>query len=426
MLEFAHGVGRVYESPIPVSYYLGGAALTVLASFFIRAFSKTERAHPWRQVGGTKLGARIEGSIRGYLLAVFVLLIAFAVIYWDRGGAGIPPFIFWICLIIIPIVLCSVFASIWPAASPWATIEGLYRFVDEDEVRPFEPAPAWVPPLLIYGFFWFELVSGKGFDSTAILGILLVYTGYVLTLQRSSPWARDEADPLGILFGFAQRIAPLEIREGKLFYRGFVSDLDQPNPMPLGLFLAVFMLLGSTTLDNMSETVQWFQFLDAIGLEDMNEILLGSIALVAFAIPFLLPFLACVGLARLWVEKPLRLGPTARLFGWSLIPIGIAYVLAHNMPLLVIGLPRLIGEIAEGFGSSLFAEYSPSPLLVWILEIALIVGGHVIGVLAAHRVSVRVAGSHAAALKSHVALTLLMSLFTISTLWLLSLPIVTA
>jgi len=33
--------------------------------------------------------------------------------------------------------------------------------------------------------------------------------------------------------------------------------------------------------------------------------------------------------------------------------------------------------------------------------------------------------SHRAAVKSHVALTILMSLFTITTLWLLSLPIVT-
>ena len=33
--------------------------------------------------------------------------------------------------------------------------------------------------------------------------------------------------------------------------------------------------------------------------------------------------------------------------------------------------------------------------------------------------------SHAAAVKSHTALTILMSLFTVSTLWLLSLPLVT-
>lgn len=422
-MEFAHGVGRVYESPIPVSYYLAGAALTVLASFFIRAFARTERAHPWRQVGGPNLGGRIEGFVRGYLLAVFGLVVAFAVIYWDRGGAGIPPLIFWICLIIIPIVLCSVVACLWPAASPLATIEGLYRFVDE-ELEPSQPAPAWVAPVLVYGFFWFELVSGKGFDSTAILGVLLAYSAYVLMLQRTNPWARDEADPLGILFGFAQRIAPLEIRERKLFYRGFVSALDEARPMPLGLFLAVFLLLGSTTLDNVRETAQWFEFVKAIGFVDMNETLLGSIALAAFGIPFFLPFLASVGLARRWAQEPLGWDQTARLFGWSLIPIGIAYVLAHNMPLLVIGLPRLIGQVAAGFGSSLFAEYSPSPLLVWILEIALIVGGHVIGVLAAHRVSVRVAGSHAAAFKSHITLTLLMSLFTISTLWLLSLPIV--
>ena len=34
---FAHGVGRVYESPLPVWLYLVGAAATVLISFAIRS-----------------------------------------------------------------------------------------------------------------------------------------------------------------------------------------------------------------------------------------------------------------------------------------------------------------------------------------------------------------------------------------------------
>ena len=35
----AHGVGSVYELPLPLPLYLGGAAGTVLLSFALRAFA---------------------------------------------------------------------------------------------------------------------------------------------------------------------------------------------------------------------------------------------------------------------------------------------------------------------------------------------------------------------------------------------------
>jgi hypothetical protein len=122
----------------------------------------------------------------------------------------------------------------------------------------------------------------------------------------------------------------------------------------------------------------------------------------------------------------------ARAFGWSLVPIGIAYVLAHNAPLLITGVPQLVRALSDPFeyGWNLFGTgdlwsgFSASPQLVWYLEIALIVGGHVLGVLTAHRTAVRVAGSHAAAVRSQYALTALMSVYTIATLWLLAQPLV--
>lgn len=425
-LLLAHGVGRVYESPIPVSYYLVGAALTVAASFLIRALARSpETASRGRLIGGARVAGAVLGGVRGYLLTVFGLVIVFSVIYRDQAGFAVPALTFWICLIIIPIVLCAVVDGLWPAASPWTTLENLYRYESaEDGDRAHRAAPWWIAPTGIYALFWFELVSGRGFDALAILLVVIVYTVYVLSFRRAQPWPPEQTDPLGILFGFAQRVAPLRLGPDGIVYRGFTAGLDDDEPMPTGLFIAAFVLLASTTLDNVRETVEWFDFQKAFGLDTWNTIVLDSVALAALTLPFALPFFVCAALARLWAAKRVPLTTTARLFGWSLIPIGIAYVLAHNMPLVVIGLPQLVRQLAEGLGSSALSDYVPSPLFVWVVEIALIVGGHVVGVLAAHRAAVRIAGSHTAALKSHVALTLLMSLFTITTLWLLSLPIV--
>ena len=128
----------------------------------------------------------------------------------------------------------------------------------------------------------------------------------------------------------------------------------------------------------------------------------------------------------------LSLDQVARRFGWSLVPIGIAYVLAHNAPLVLTGVPELLRALSDpldrgwnllGTGSAL-EGFFPSPALVWFLEIGLIVGGHILGVLAAHRTAVRLGRSHRAAVRSQFALTALMSIFTITTLWLLSQPLV--
>jgi hypothetical protein len=61
---------------------------------------------------------------------------------------------------------------------------------------------------------------------------------------------------------------------------------------------------------------------------------------------------------------------------------------------------------------------------VWFVEIALIVGGHILAVLAAHRTAWRIGGSRVVALRSQYALTALMSLYTVATLWLLAQPLV--
>jgi hypothetical protein len=253
--------------------------------------------------------------------------------------------------------------------------------------------------------------------------VLLAYTLFFLSFKNAFGEHWSEADPLSILFGFAGRIAPLEATDDGIFYKGFLRDLDHPDPMPVPLYASIFLLLGSTTLDNVRETVQWSSFLAATGLDSVSTVLVDSTALLVFTLPFLLPFLLAVWLAARWSPGE-SIGPLARRFGWSLIPIGVAYLLSHNMPLLITGLPQLATQIASRFGFDILGQYVPSPKLVWFLEIVLIVGGHVIGVLAAHRIATDASGSHSAAVKSHSALTILMSAFTIVTLWLLSLPLV--
>lgn len=368
-------------------------------------------------------------SIALRVLGVVTLILALFAGGLVRGnGLLLAPLLFWVGLIVLTAAVNAVLDGAWGASDPWAPLLDIYS---PSASRPLQP-PWWLGPLLLYGLFWFELVSGVGFSSPTIAAVLVGYSAYVLAFRTRFGARWDEADPLSILFGFAGRGAPLRLEQGGIYYRGPVGGLDEREPMRLSLFVSLFVLLGVTTLDNVRETVGWSSFLASARVGEWPHALVDSVALIAFAGLFYAPFALSLWIARRWMPGDLSFAATTRRFGWSLVPIGVAYLLAHNAPLLMTGVPQLIRQLSDPFdrGWNLFGtlgwfhDYVPSPALAWFLEIALIVGGHVIGVLVAHRTAVRLAGSHRGAVMGQIALTLLMSLFTITTLYLLAQPLV--
>ena len=428
MIDLAHGVGRVYESPLPVWLYGVGAAATVVASFLIRALSRDElQTREPRKLAG-------PGFARGYGLVLRVLGVAGLVLIVASGavvsgnGLFLAPILFWVALIVGVTALSALVAGTWEMADPWETIEGVYRL--EAPTRAATP-PWWLGPVLLYALFWFELVSEVGFDSKVVAGAVIAYSAYVFTFRARFGDAWAHADPLAILFGFAGRSASLGINPAGLYYKGPIRDLDRDENMPMPLFASLFVLLGATTLDNVRETTGWHSLLESARIDDLSPYLVDSLALLLFAFAFLGAFVLAIATAARGMRSA-NIRDLSRRFAWSLVPIGVVYLLAHNAPLLMVGVPNLIRELSDPFSmgwnllgtSDLLRSYVPSPELVWAIEILLIVGGHIIGVLVAHRIAVRSAPSHGAAVRSQLALTALMSVFTISTLWLLSQPLI--
>ena len=430
LVTIGHGVGRVYELPIPLWAYLLGAAATVLASFLIRAFSRTTRPIPdERTLAGPGFGRGATASLRVAAIVLLLLALVSGVVLREVGNNA-TTLLFWVALIVGVTALSALVAGAWEAADPWAAIERFYR-VEGAEVTERVP-PAWLGPLLVFALFWFELVSGADRDPFWVVGAIVGYSLYSFLFRASfgDKWAL--ADPLSILFGFAGRSAPLRLSADGLSYKGPLRGLEQEEPMPIGLYASVFALLGATTFDNLSETVGWSDFLATSGLDALPTMLVETVALAVLGLPFLATFMAAVWVAHRWIGRSRTVGDIGRYFGWSLIPIGVAYVLAHNTPLIITGVPELVRAISDPFErgwnllgtADAFHTFVASPKVVWFLEIAFIVIGHVIAVMAAHRAAVRLADSHEAAVKSQYALTVLMSAYTITTLWLLAQPLV--
>jgi hypothetical protein len=202
----------------------------------------------------------------------------------------------------------------------------------------------------------------------------------------------------------------------------------------------VLLLLASVTFDGLIETPLWAAALlelrdRAAGspLASWSDDVLAAVGWGVFAAFFVLVYGAVVR-AMAWSAD--EAVPRRNLGGWfvlTLVPIGIAYHLAHYHSLLLVAgqyaIPLLSDPFGWGwdlFGTTLYrVDFSVADAAsIWYLSMGAIVIGHVLAVYLAHVMALRVYGNTRTALRSQLPMLVLMVYYTMSSLWILSQPIV--
>jgi hypothetical protein len=159
MLYLAHGVGRVFQSPLPLRLYLLGAAATVLASFIVLARTRRPSPeHPARQVAGERAARVLAAALRAAGIAGLLVTFVTAVLL-PVPGFSPAPLLFWVGLVLGTLGMSCVVAGVWEVVDPWAAIEEVLGARQAGGTRRLE-TPVFVGPVLVYALFWFELVSG--------------------------------------------------------------------------------------------------------------------------------------------------------------------------------------------------------------------------------------------------------------------------
>jgi hypothetical protein len=321
----------------------------------------------------------------------------------------------------------ALFGNLWATLSPFDTMG---RLVGLDQGPPRLEYPAswgtWPAAIGLLLFVWIELVDPFG-AYLGSLGILIVaYTLIQIAgMQRYGrrAWIQN-AEAFSVYFGLIAAIAPFERDPNRrVVLRPPLSGLAQVAPGP-GLLAVVMVALGSTTFDGLSRTSWWISWTAGIGGIARPVVftagLLAVIGLVATA--YLLAMRAAAGVAGVaWHDLALRFVP-------SLVPIVLAYVIAHYFSFLIlegqIGLLRLSDPF--GLGWDLFGTADwvlnltlLSPTAIWYVQVAAIVIGHVGGVIVAHDRAVAMFDPKIA-VRTQYALLAVMIVFTASGLLILS------
>jgi hypothetical protein len=207
--------------------------------------------------------------------------------------------------------------------------------------------------------------------------------------------------------------------------------LDDVRP---GTLAFVAVMLGSVAFDGFSRTTWWQDrrydwtsplVAESPRLADLVGTLVNAGGLVVMIGAVALAYILAVNAAESLVRTKRDL---ARAFLASLVPIALAYVVAHYFSLLVLQGQFLLPLASDplGRGWDLFGTAGDVPSLgalspnaVWYVQVAALVVGHVIGLVLAHDRAVALFPQRGAVLTQYPLLAL-MVLYTVGGLWLLS------
>jgi hypothetical protein len=223
--------------------------------------------------------------------------------------------------------------------------------------------------------------------------------------------------------------------------RPLAIGLGRNTPVTNDVLALVVLLLATVTFDGFSATSAWAEFQTIVvdlfgagGGEIFNSLVLAdTLGVILVPVGFFLVYLFFSKLMASSVDGNVSAMEMARIFSFSLIPIALAYNIAHFITLLLIQGQLIVPLVSDPFGSGwdLFGTVNYSlnisiinARILWFLSVALIVVGHVLAVYLAHRVAVRTFKDHALVLKSQYPMLTLMVVYTVISLWIIAQPIV--
>lgn len=387
-------------------------------------------------------------------VAVFVFLIAAGLLGTQEDPlANILPAFVWVAWWVGLGFVCALVGNVWPALNPWTAVAGLLPVGSGS--RKSRPVPSWMgvwPAVFLYlCFAWAELVWPNNTAPASLASVILIYSVITWTGMARygiEPWLRC-GETFSVVFGLFGRFAPLtRTSDGTLTLRYYGSGLAGGEKAPLSMVVLVATLLATVSFDGFLHTPIWARFYAAAshGLYDLGwthalgntgaRTLVFTTGLVLAPLCFVALFVGTCKLTA-WMETG-RAGTRRRAvdvasgYVFTLVPIAIAYHVAHYLLLLMIEGQRLYGHISDPFGVGwdLFgtAGVTPDPTVVdarflWLFSLFVIVAGHVIAVWLAHLAAHREQGGRAVVAPQFPMLILMVG-YTVFSLWIIGQPIV--
>jgi hypothetical protein len=286
----------------------------------------------------------------------------------------------------------------------------------------------------LVAFVWLELISGA--NGAGVTGhhtavATLIYTGYNLggmALFGIEPWVSN-AEVFSVYFGMFSELSAVEVRDARLGVRRPISGASGWAKVP-GSVAVVVVTIGTTVFDGAHEQVLQHPIADVFQRFMRLGLTLAPATRIADTLFLGLTIAAVAGIFWAGVQGMRTVDGSPRLsvlgarFAHSLIPIGLAYLIAHYFSYFFYGeqgqFSYLISNpLGTGTTGQIYLT-ALSTTLVWYVQVGALVTGHVTGLVLAHDKAIAVYGGIRRASLSQRWMLVVMVAFTCVGLYLVS------
>lgn len=450
----AHALVGRKDLPVPAWLFAWGASLVLIISFALLSVAWTSarlQREQWRPVPRS-LSRAVVNPATDVLCGLIGVGLFVVVLYAGFRGISDPTqnfaivfvfYTFWLGMVLVSVLLGDVFRAFNPWRALGRLVSGGFRLVAGQSA----PAPLRYPDRLgrwpavigVLLFIWLEQIAGGGASPSPhnIAVATVIYSAVTfacMALFGVEEWiGRGEA--FSAYFGMFSRLGPFEARHGKLGTRKFLSGAPQWAAVP-GAAALVLASIAVTSFDGAQEgalsgAIRWtFERCSDLGfsLPDSFRIANSIWLLIVFAGVSLLYWLGIQGMHTVRGSPPVS--ELARSFAHTLIPIALAYLVAHYFSAFLYQEQAQFTYILSdplGHGSDLFGTAGGginygivSSNTVWYVQVAALVIGHVTALTLAHDRALWVYDSVRNASRSQYFMLAVMVGFTCFGLFLLS------
>lgn len=433
----AHGFAEAQGTleGTPAWLYLTSSASVVLLSFaLVGWFSRQE-------TGQFTYGQRIVGPgvgvVKPMARAVSVLLYGGVIALGLLGPDSFqhnpaPPVLteiyWWVGYGMVAILVCDV----WPIINPWKT---LYEWLGEPCLdREYPARLGALPALAVFLVFaWLNMVV-FAFSSPWLVGLLAFGYGLLMWVGMAV-YGKDEwlwhADVFTRVFDLFGRFAPVRLTGDGIEIRNYAVGLVEDTATTRSEVLLVIAVLFALSFDGFKETLSYFLLFQTVRTPGLPPVvwnaLFGGGVMVTGYVSFVGAYVGVSALVQRVAGTQRGLDGVMKRFVLTLVPIAVAYHVAHYSLYFVLQHELLIGVAVDPLPGTPI-ELDPGligflhPAHVWYSMVALIVLGHVIAVWIAHHVALDYFETRAAAIRSQVPMLGLMVFYTVVSLWIISQP----
>ena len=457
-LPFAHALVARQDLPIPAWLFAWGASIVLIVSFFALSAAwrrpRFEEAR-WRPFGAGAARALVGLPVQALcgLIGVFLLGVA---VYAGLRGTEAPDrnfaltFLFVTCWLGFPF-FSALLGDIFRPFNPWRAIgrvvgAGFRAIAGQRPAHLSYPERLgrWPAAIGVLAVVWLEVVYGSsggvavGLDPETAATAALFYSAYTLAMMALfgvEEWC-ERGEIFSVYFGMFSQLGCFAVEDGRLGRRRPLAAAAHWATLP-GSAAVVIASIASTSFDGAAEgafksaiesTFEWFA---DTGLDLTTSLRLTDTI-------FMLACFAGIGLIYMLGVRGMRTvrgAPSlAQLrigFAHTLIPIALAYLVAHYFSLFVFQEQAQFGYLLSDplgtTGTDLFGTASAgidfkilSANAIWYVQVGALVVGHVLGLTLAHDRALVYWPDYRQAARSQYWMLAVMVAFTCFGLYLLS------